>query len=45
VLSEAGFLVNWNRPEEAGGRKEDIEIRALDSEAGEARQYLMEQGY
>ena len=45
VLREAGFLVDWKLPEAAGGRREDIEIRALDSEAGEARQYLMEQGF
>ena len=45
LLSEAGFLVDWNRPDGDGGRREDIEIRALDSEAGEARQYLMEQGF
>jgi hypothetical protein len=45
LLSEAGFLVDWKRPDGSGGRREDIEIRALDSEAGEARQYLMEQGY
>ena len=45
LLSEAGFLVDWNRPDGDGGRRADIEIRALDSEAGEARQYLMEQGF
>jgi len=45
LLSEAGFLVDWKRPDDAGGHREDIEIKALDSEAGEARQYLMEQGY
>ena len=44
LLSQAGFLVDWNRTDDAGGHREDIEIRALDSEAGEARQYLMEQG-
>ena len=45
LLREAGFLVDWKRPDGSAGHREDIEIRALDSEAGEARQYLMEQGY
>ena len=45
LLRRAGFLVDWNRPDGDGGRREDIEIRALDSEAGEARQYLLEQGF
>ena len=45
LLREAGFLVDWKRPDSSAGHREDIEIRALDSEAGEARQYLMEQGY
>lgn len=45
LLREAGFLADWKRPDGPGGRREDIEIRALESEAGEARQYLMEQGY
>ena len=45
LLRQAGFLVDWNRSDDASGHREDIEIRALDSEAGEARQYLMEQGF
>jgi len=45
LLREAGFLVDWKRPDASGGHREDIEIRALESEAGEARQYLMEQGF
>ena len=45
LLREAGFLVDWNHPDASGGHREDIEIRALESEAGEARQYLMEQGF
>ncbi len=45
LLREAGFLVDWKRPDAPGGHREDIEIRALESEAEEARQYLMEQGF
>ena len=45
LLREAGFLVDWNKPDSPGGHREDIEIRALESEAEEARQYLMEQGF
>ena len=45
LLREAGFLVDWNKPDVPGGHREDIEIRALESEAEEARQYLMEQGF
>ena len=41
LLREAGFMAN--RRATSGG--EDIEIRALDSEAEEARLYLLEQGY
>lgn len=44
LLREAGFLVDWKRPDALSDHREDIEIRALESEAGEARQYLMEQG-
>ena len=43
-LRQAGFLVDRRRASSDGGA-EDIEIRALDSEAGEASLYLMEQGY
>ena len=41
VLTQAGFLVSLK----GETRAEDIEIKALDSEAEEARQYLMEQGF
>ena len=43
MLVQAGFLIDRKRlgPE---GAHEDIEIRVLDSEAGEARLFLMEQG-
>ena len=44
LLREAGFLVDWNKLD-ASSIREDIEIRALESEAEEARQYLMEQGF
>lgn len=43
LLREAGFLCDWKRPAQ-GVRAEDIEIKALESEAEEARLYLMEQG-
>ena len=42
LLSQAGFLCEWKLPQ--GAHAEDIEIRALESEAEEARLYLMEQG-
>ena len=44
LLREAGFMIDRKRldPEESQG--EDIEIKALESEAEEARLYLMEQG-
>lgn len=44
LLREAGFLVE--RKSCAGGddHQEDIEIKALESEAEEARLYLMERG-
>ncbi len=42
LLSQAGFLCDWKRPQ--GTRAEDIEIKALESEAEEARLFLMEQG-
>ena len=45
LLRKAGFMVDWKQPEGPGARAEDIEIRALDSEAEEARLYLMEQGF
>ncbi len=48
LLSSAGFLCDWKRPQSVsmphGARAEDIEIKALEAEAEEARLYLMEQG-
>ena len=44
ALSEAGFLVNRRDADDPDGRAEDIEIKVLDSEAEEARMFLMEQG-
>ena len=44
LLSEAGFLVDRRQADSSDGRTEDIEIKVLDSEAEEARLYLMEQG-
>ena len=44
LLLEAGFLVERKRCDEGDDRLEDIEIKALESEAGEARLYLMERG-
>ena len=43
MLLQAGFMVDRKRlsPDNA---HEDIEIKALDAEAEEARLYLMEQG-
>ena len=43
LLRQAGFMVDRKRLA-SGGCREDIEIRALDAEAEEARLYLMEQG-
>ena len=44
MLTAAGFMVDRKRltPDESNG--EDIEIKALDAEAEEARMYLLEQG-
>ena len=44
LLRTAGFMVG-RKPSVSESEDEDIEIRALDSEAEEARLYLMEQGY
>ena len=44
LLRQAGFMVDQRRLPSAGGRLEDIEIKALDAEAEEARLFLMEQG-
>ena len=45
LLVQAGFLVDRKRLPDEGSRLEDIEIKALDAEAEEARLYLMEHGY
>ena len=44
ILSQAGFMVNRRRLPTDETNGEDIEIKALDAEAEEARLYLMEQG-
>ena len=44
LLVQAGFLVERKRLPDEGSRLEDIEIKALDAEAEEARLFLMEQG-
>ena len=44
MLSNAGFLIDHKPLEGSGARTEDIEIKALESEAEEARLYLMELG-
>ncbi len=44
LLNQAGFLCDWKRPQAGGSRAEDIEIKALEAEAEEARLFLMEQG-
>ena len=44
LLTEAGFLVDRRQLAE-GPSTEDVEIKALDSEAEEARLYLMEHGF
>ena len=43
LLRQAGFMAD--RKASASDAGEDIEIRALDSEAEEARLYLLEQGF
>ena len=43
MLIQAGFLCEW-KPPQPGGHAEDIEIKALEAEAEEARLFLMEQG-
>ena len=45
LLREAGFLIDRKRLDAQSAHAEDIEIKALDSEAEEARMYLLEQGY
>ena len=44
MLTQAGFMVNRRRLPTDETNGEDIEIKALDAEAEEARLYLMEQG-
>lgn len=44
LLTEAGFMVDRKRLGTDGIHSEDVEIKALESEAEEARLYLMEQG-
>lgn len=44
ALRQGGFFVEERPPAADDARHEDIEIRALGSEAEEARLYLMEQG-
>lgn len=46
LLSEQGFLIDRKRlQDDTSDSLDDIEIRALDAEAQEARLCLMEQGY
>ena len=45
LLCEGGFMVDRRRTAPENARLDDIEIKALTSEAEEARQYLMEKGY
>ena len=45
LLNEAGFMIDRKRLPQEGSRLEDIEIKALDAEAEEARIFLMEQGF
>ena len=44
VLRDAGFMMDRASLDGEDARSEDIEIRVLESEAEEARMYLMEQG-
>ena len=44
LLTQAGFMVDRKRQMDENGRLDDIEIKALDAEAQEARLFLMEQG-
>lgn len=44
MLTRAGFMVDRKRLPSDDANGEDIEIKALDAEAEEARMYLMEQG-
>lgn len=44
LLTQAGFMVDRKRQMDENGRLDDIEIKALDAEAQEARLFLMERG-
>lgn len=44
LLTGAGFMVERKRLPAEGARPEDIEVKVLDAEAGEARAFLTEQG-
>ena len=44
LLKGAGFLMERKPLDPEGARTEDIEIKVLESEAEEARLFLMEQG-
>lgn len=44
MLRGAGFMMERTSLEGADARSEDIEIKVLESEAEEARMFLMEQG-
>lgn len=44
LLLGAGFMMDRASPDGADARSEDIEIKVLESEAKEARMFLMEQG-
>lgn len=45
ALVQAGFMVDRRRQIDGDAKIEDIEIRALDAEAEEARLFLLEQGF
>ena len=45
ALVQAGFMVDRRRQVDGDAKIEDIEIRALDAEAEEARLFLLEQGF
>ena len=44
LLREGGFMVDRKRSETGAPGIDDVEIKALAAEAGEARLYLMEKG-
>ncbi len=44
LLTQAGFMVDRKRLPSDETNADDIEIKALDAEAEEARMFLMEQG-